>query len=443
MIKHICIILLILFSERITAQDTTRLSLMFIGDIMQHDSQIQSAFDAKNRSYNYDTCFHFIRKYFKAADLVIGNLELTLGGKPYTGYPQFSAPDELAAALKRAGVDILVTANNHSLDRRRKGLERTISVLDSIGLLHTGTFRDTVERLNDYPLMIYRNGISLALLNYTYGTNGIPVTKPNIVNLIDTAVISRDLQQTRKFRPDVIVVFMHWGNEYQSQPASVQKQLAEFCFKRGATMVVGAHPHVLQPIYSYSEDNRIVAYSLGNFISGQRDHPRDGAASLYVDIMKVYHSDSVYVQIADAKYLLHWVYRTPLPNRRFLVLPVPDFENDSTGFIVDEPSRMAFRKFISASRKLLTSGKNLLNEIKQPFPDSVMWYRIVWRAEKTENFNHDQITKEYGGFGLQYYFPDDRTIIYETGNFRKYQQAAAFADRIRRHFKDVQIITVY
>lgn len=435
--------LLIQVDGMVAAQDTTRVSVMFIGDIMQHDTQIQSAFDVKTGKYNYDTCFRFIRKYFHAVDLTIGNLELTLGGRPYTGYPQFSAPDELAWALKRAGVDVLVTANNHSLDRRRKGLERTISVLDSAGILHTGTFRDTVERLNDYPLVVRLNGVSLALLNYTYGTNGIPVTKPNVVNLIDTAVISRDLQKARQLQPDAIVVFMHWGNEYQTQPGAAQKQLAEFCLKQGASIVVGAHPHVLQPMYWYKDQNKLVAYSLGNFISGQRDHPRDGAASLLVEIIKVYHPDSVSVQLADAKYLLHWVYRTPLPNRRFLVLPVPEFENDTTGLIADEASRQAFRKFILASRKLLTAGTNVPSEINQPFPDSLPRYRVVFRVPKNQSVTHEEIVSQYGRFGLDHHVLDEHTLVYETGNFRTLRQAASFADRLRKQFTDVEIIPLY
>lgn len=223
-------VLACLITAACLAQDTTRLSLLFIGDIMQHDSQLQSAYDAATGLYNYEPCFRYVKKYFNGADLTIGNLELTLGGKPYTGYPEFSAPDALAAALKYAGVDVLVTANNHSLDRRRKGLERTIKALDSLKMLHTGTFRDTVERMNDYPLLVSKNGINLALLNYTYGTNGIPVTKPNVVNLIDTTVIRKDLAQAKKLNPDMIIIFMHWGNEYQSMPSKQQSNSLNIVF---------------------------------------------------------------------------------------------------------------------------------------------------------------------------------------------------------------------
>ncbi|GIV36281.1 MAG: capsular polysaccharide biosynthesis protein [Cyclobacteriaceae bacterium] len=422
------------------AQDTTRLSLMFIGDIMQHDSQLQSAYNRSSGRYEYDTCFHFISRYFRMADMTVGNLELTLGGKPYRGYPQFSAPDELAVALKNAGIDVLVTANNHSLDRRRKGLERTIRVLDSLNILHTGTFRDTVERLNDYPLLLQANGITVALLNYTYGTNGIPVTRPNVVNLIDTAVISRDLKEARQRSPDAIIVFMHWGSEYQTQPTAQQKELASFCFSRGASIVVGAHPHVLQPVYLMDGQNRLVAYSLGNFISGQRDHPRDGAASLWVDLMKVYTSDSSYTRISDARYLLHWVYRSPLPNRRYVILPVPDFESDTVFFRTDPVAKEAFQKFIVFARRLLNAGKHGPPEMLTPAPDPVVRYKVTWRMPAGNDST--LLLPDDFRFGLIQHADDDHHVRCETGNFRTLREAALFAERLKRRFKEVEIIRV-
>ncbi len=423
------------------AQDTTRLSLMFSGDIMQHDSQILSAFNVRTCSYAYDTCFYHIGRYIRMADLTIGNLELTLGGRPYRGYPQFSAPDELAVALKDAGFDVLVTANNHSLDRRRKGLERTIRVLDSLHILHTGTFRDTVERLNDYPLIIERNGITIALLNYTYGTNGIPVTRPNVVNLIDTVAMEQDLKRARQLAADFVIVFMHWGNEYQMQPTALQKRLASFCFIRGASLVVGAHPHVLQPMYWRREQNQVVAYSLGNFISGQRDHPRDGAASLWVDLMKVFTPDSTYTKITDARYLLHWVFRTPLLDRKFIVLPVPEFENDTIVFASDPPSRLAFKKFINTARQLLNGVAHGLKEITEPAPDSVIRYKVVWRLPAVEDSAISLLLEDMR-FGLYRIKEDDGIIRCESGNFRTRHEAFRLAERLRNRFKDVAVVPV-
>lgn len=312
---------LVFGSLQVNAQDSLRLKLLFFGDIMQHDSQIQSAYDAGRGVYDYISCFEPMRSLFSHADLVIGNLELTLAGPPYKGYPMFSAPDALAVALKEAGVNVLVTANNHSLDRRKQGLERTINVLDSLGFYYTGTFKSAEERERKYPLLIEEKGFRLSLLNYTYGTNGIPVTKPNIVNLIDTAQISIDLSKAKLQRPDAIIVFMHWGNEYERTGSKAQKDLAKFCFDKGATMVIGAHPHVLQPAEFYPDKNHLVAYSLGNFVSGQRVRYRDGGMVLEVDLFKLKDSISSTI-IADAGYHLVWVYREPAGKRAYQMIPL-------------------------------------------------------------------------------------------------------------------------
>ncbi|MCK6617467.1 MAG: CapA family protein [Cyclobacteriaceae bacterium] len=427
------------FASSCLAQDTTRLSLLFLGDIMQHDSQLQAAYDATTGQYNYEPCFRYARKYFMDADLTIGNLELTLGAKPYKGYPEFSAPDALAVELKNAGVDVLVTANNHSLDRRRKGLERTIRVLDSLQIMHTGTFRDTVERMNDYPLLISRNGINLALLNYTYGTNGIPVSKPNVVNLIDTAVIRKDLARAAELEPDLVIVFMHWGNEYQRQPSKQQRHLAEFCLRYGANLVIGAHPHVLQPM-ELRNNKQLVVYSLGNFISGQRDRYRDGAAMVKVEITKVYSSDSLAnTFITSAGHILHWVYRTPAARRTFYVLPVPDFENDTTGFIYDEPSKLAFKTFLTDARALLQADTYKIQEIKTPSADTIVRYRISWMVPASEkDLTAGLETTDYY-FGIEVATDAAGNQQMTAGSFRKQRDAEAYLERIRKRFPDAQL----
>jgi poly-gamma-glutamate capsule biosynthesis protein CapA/YwtB (metallophosphatase superfamily) len=365
-VKKIKLVLLIVSGciiSSASAQDTTRISLLFLGDVMQHDSQIKAAYDLYAKQYDYTSCFQFVKPYIASADLAIGNLEVTLAGPPYKGYPQFSAPDQLALTLKDAGMDVLVTANNHCLDRGRKGLERTILMLDSLDIIHTGTFRDTVERMNDYPMLFEKNGFNFALLNYTYGTNGIPVTKPNVVNTIDTAVIRKDIVKAKKTSPDAIIVFMHWGQEYQSLPNKWQKDVTEFCFRLGVKLVIGAHPHVLQPMEWRKESDQLIVYSLGNFVSGQRDRYKNGGAMLKVDLMKVVQDSVAETRIDSAGYILEWVYRTPDAKKDYYVLPVPSFEQDSTHFIEDEASRLAFKTFVEDSRRLFKKHNVNLEEI--------------------------------------------------------------------------------
>lgn len=341
------------------AQDTLRVSLLFTGDIMQHESQISAAFNPDSGRYDYKPCFEFIKPVLLTANLTIGNLELTLAGPPYKGYPQFSAPDELLLALKDAGFDVLVTANNHCVDRGKNGLERTIDLLDSAQVLHTGTFKDTLDWLNNYPLVIETKGFRFSLLNYTYGTNELPVYSPNLVNRIDTAQIRLDLQKAKGQHTDAIIVFFHWGEEYKSLPNKEQKELTDFCFHLGARMVIGAHPHVLQSMEWRREQDQLVVYSLGNFVSGQRDRYRNGGAMLHVDMEKIVHADSsLSVRIRDASYSLEWVYRARNARKTYHILPVDQFESDTT-FVKGKIAREALTRFRDDSRLLY--GKENVN----------------------------------------------------------------------------------
>ncbi|NOT76746.1 MAG: CapA family protein [Cyclobacteriaceae bacterium] len=350
--KKLLIILLLIVSRSLFGQDTTRLSLLFTGDIMQHESQITAAFNPDSNRFDYKPCFQYVKPILSAPDLTIGNLELTLAGPPYKGFPQFSAPDQLLDALKDAGFDVLVTANNHCVDRGRKGLERTIDQLDQYGIPHTGTFKDTLDWLNNYPLIVNSKGFSFSLLNYTYGTNGISVTKPNIVNRIDTARIRKDLKKAMEQKTDVVVVFLHWGEEYKNLPNKSQKQIADFCFKHGAKIVIGAHPHVLQPLEWRKETDQVIAYSLGNFVSGQRDRYKNGGAMIHIDLEKIVQRDSASsVKMTEVSYSLAGVYRAPDARRTYQLIPVQQLENDST-LIEGNIAREMIRQFGVDSRAL-------------------------------------------------------------------------------------------
>ncbi|HER08900.1 MAG TPA: CapA family protein [Bacteroides sp.] len=280
------------------------LKLLFTGDIMGHDSQIASALAHGGDRHDYRPCFQYLEPYFTGADLVIGNLEVTLAGPPYKGYPQFSSPDELADALLEAGFDVLITANNHALDRGDAGLQRTLGVLDHLGILHTGTFRDAGERERYYPLVLEKNGIRIALLNYTYGTNGLKAENPVAVNYIDTARIRTDLQKAALASPDLTILTLHWGNEYERSENSSQRELARFALANGADAIIGSHPHVVQPVNGKGK-GELVAYSLGNFISNQRPRYRDGGIVFEMEVIK----DAADTRIARHAYLPVWVHK--------------------------------------------------------------------------------------------------------------------------------------
>ena len=253
-----------------SARTTDSISIYFAGDIMQHEAQLKAALRADG-TYDYTGCFTQVTPEIEAADIAVCNFETTLGGAPYSGYPQFCSPDELAAAVRDAGFDIFLTANNHCLDRRTRGLVRTLDVLDSLGIPHLGTYRDLAERDSLYPYIIERNSMRIALLNYTYATNGIPVAAPCIVNYIDTTQIKADVIRARQLHADCIIACMHWGTEYRLEPDKSQKTLEEWLYSIGVDHIIGGHPHVVQPVrtlpHRYHAGSSLTVWSLGNYIS--------------------------------------------------------------------------------------------------------------------------------------------------------------------------------
>lgn len=389
------LVYLLFYLTPVAGQDTTRVSILFTGDIMQHDSQIAAAYDPVSKAYNYESCFKYINPVLQSADLTIGNLEVTLGGPPYKGYPQFSAPDQLATQLKVSGYDVLVTANNHCVDRGRKGLERTISILDTLGLLHTGTFVDSTQRRSHHPIVVEKNGITLSLLNYTYGTNGIPIPYPNIVNLIDTVLIKNDLALAKAQKTDAIIVFMHWGNEYQSLPNLFQKRVTELCFREGVKLVIGAHPHVVQPIEWDKEKDRLIAYSLGNFVSGQRPRYRDGGSTLWVELEKIKRDSIISTSIKQAQYELQWIYKTSGVKSEFCILPVQQFEGD-TVVLNTKTARAAFDLFKEDSRTLFTKHNINVIERKRDFNETIFRIVLLKTEVSTDSIAVGKVVDFYG-----------------------------------------------
>ncbi len=340
------------------SNNTSRLKLVFAGDIMGHDEQIKGAWNTEKGVYDYEPTFRYVKTYIEQADIAIGNLEVTLAGPPYKGYPQFSSPDDLAIAARDAGFDVFIQANNHSLDRGSKGFRRTIRILDSLNIIHTGTFADSVDWALNHPLILEKNNIRIALLNYTYGTNGIKVNPPLIINYIDTTQIRRDLNKAKLANPDFTIVTIHWGEEYQRTENTTQKRLASFIFKHGADAIIGSHPHVVQPIREYytadSSVNHVVVFSQGNFVSNQRAQYKDGGILAELNIVKTAGS----VSLDDFSYMPYWVYRDDLPGKStFYVIPVGFYENNTSHFNFKDHDRYKITQFATDTRELLKGVK--------------------------------------------------------------------------------------
>ena len=303
-----------------------RITLLFAGDLMQHQGQINAA--RTPAGYDYSDCFKYVKEAISRADTAVANLEVTLGGKPYRGYPAFSAPDEYLSAIREAGFNVLITANNHCLDRGKKGLERTILMLDSLRIPYAGTYTNAETREQRYPLMIEKNGFRIVLLNYTYGTNGLKATSPNIVNYIDKETMALDIRKAKALQPDVLIACIHWGEEYQSLPNREQTSLADWLLQQGVTHIIGSHPHVVQPMElrtdSTAGSRHAVVYSLGNFISNMSARRTDGGILFKLELEK----DSI-TRVTNCEYGLVWTSRPVLSRKKNYILYPINYPTDS------------------------------------------------------------------------------------------------------------------
>ena len=297
-----------------TQTDTT-FTLTAIGDIMCHNTQYIDAYNDETGEYDFSYVFDDISLYTKTADICVGNLETTFAGEDvgYSSYPTFNTPDSLAYELKDIGVDVLSTAGNHALDKGFNGLSRTIDVLNDADISHLGTYKTKEEQ--DKTLIKYVKGIKIAFVNFAYGTNGIPIPsdKPYCVNLIDENLMKEQIDRAKQEEPDIIIACMHWGTEYKTTPSSTQEQLADFLFKNGVDIILGTHPHVLEPMEKRTvtlddgtTKDGFVIYSLGNFIADQNAEYTRDSIILNIDITK--HTDGK-ITIDNYEYVPIYMYK--------------------------------------------------------------------------------------------------------------------------------------
>ena len=278
--------------------------LVFVGDAMQHQAQLDAA--RKGKDYDYTGYFDDIKPFVSVADYAVVNLETPVSTPPYSGYPCFNAPPAFLDALADAGFDLFLTANNHTLDRGARGLRKTIEELDVRRLAHTGTLANDSARAESVPMIVNVNDFKIGFLNYTYGTNGISPRDGVVVDYIDRPAIRRDVENSRKAGAELICVCVHWGDEYKLLPNASQRYLADFLEAIGVDMIIGGHPHVIQPMELrpnkyYPDKNILLVYSLGNFVSNMKTADTRGGALAHV---KLFRGDDKKPMVQSAVYRL-------------------------------------------------------------------------------------------------------------------------------------------
>ncbi len=300
------------------------IELVFAGDAMQHERQLKAAKQA-DKSYDYTPYYRALHPYIQSADYAVVNLETPLGGAPYSGYPMFCAPDSYLSALKQAGFDLMLTANNHALDRHDKGVRRTIKAIQKEGLPWVGTYSNKAQRDSILPLITDINGFKIAFLNYTYGTNGISIQGNVVVDYIDRPLMAKDVKKARERGAEIVVVAIHWGDEYKLLPNNTQRSLADYLTDLGVDLIIGGHPHVIQPMeirHSKKHDKDVfLCYSLGNLISAMRKDDTRGGALARVTIERNPQGKAV---VKEASYRTVFVLPPDDTNKSFRIVPAED-----------------------------------------------------------------------------------------------------------------------
>jgi poly-gamma-glutamate synthesis protein (capsule biosynthesis protein) len=364
---------------------TQKITLAAVGDIIFHMSQINSGYDEQTETFDFDRFFEYVKPVIESADIAVANFEGTTGGtkESYKAYPRFNIPDETLDAVKYAGFDILSTANNHTLDTYKEGLIRTLDEIETRGMLSVGTYR---ERPESRVLYVEEKGIKIAFLSYTYSCNGMEATMTDedldaMVNIVNekhvlndktkAAKIFEDIDEAKAEGADVITAIMHWGNEYQKDPSVAQRELADLMFMNGVDIILGSHPHVIQDskTLEYDGEKKFVVYSMGNFISNQRQETLD---SEYLNLDNFYTEDGIIINIeiekdfetgvttiGEIEFVPTWVYRVKAPPLfDYDVIPVEEYLKSNSLNLDDYTLSRMERSFRDTMSKMNINQSN-------------------------------------------------------------------------------------
>ncbi|MDD2377219.1 MAG: CapA family protein [Bacilli bacterium] len=278
---------------------TYSFSLAAVGDALIHNGIYNSAYIGNN-TYDFSKMFTHIKPIISKFDLAFYNQETVIGGKNLgvSTYPNFNSPDEIGLNLLETGFNLVNLATNHTIDRGATGALYSANFWKTKDAYAVGSYASLEDR--NEPVVKTINGISYSMLGYTYGTNGIavPSGKEYLVNVYDANKVKEDIERVRD-KVDILIVSMHWGVEYTHIPTATQRQQAKYLSSLGVDIIIGHHPHVIQPIEFL--DDTLVIYSLGNFISGQNTEAQRIGLMAALTVNKTVDGDDVTIEITDVR----------------------------------------------------------------------------------------------------------------------------------------------
>lgn len=357
--------------EFIYGKPDSVVSLTFgvVGDIMCHSTQFNYArveSESEKDTFDFKPVYREIERITQNVDVMMGNLETVFAGEDieYLGYPFFNTPDDFLRGIKHAGFDILFTANNHQMDRGKEGLVRTLNKLREANIHHAGTNRSQNEA--DSMKVYNINDINIAVLAYTYSTNGVAIPEGGdyLIDTIYTPKIKSDITKAKEAGAEVVITYFHFGKEYDREPNAYQREVVSKAVEYGADVILGSHTHTIQPVdFMPSENSRFdsvfVAYGLGNFVSNQRWRYSDCSVILNFTLNKNLYTDSLFV--SDISYTPLWVFKGETDNgSEYIILPSEITEHDSLiPTYVTESDLKLMKESYTDTREIITKYKHI------------------------------------------------------------------------------------
>jgi len=335
---------------------------------MLHTSQLNAALKpgsnpSVSNSYDFSSYFKYTSIIFNKADYSVINMEFPVGTLPYRGYPSFSAPDEIIKEATKNGINLFLCANNHMYDKRYAGLKSTIDSYDNLWANYTGLYKNKADEKNNNPFLAEIRGIKVAFINFTYGINGnTTISKPFVINIMDSLSIRKAVERAKAAGADIIIALPHWGTEYYTTSSYSQRKWRDYLLSLGIPVIIGSHPHVLEPIVVETEENdayannnikSLTVYSMGNFISNM-SLPKTPMGT----IITLKLTRNQYGKVIIAGYSSDWIWcsRAGKLEKNYTTILVKDFIGKRNLFI-DKSDYDTMMKTYDVLKKILINDR--------------------------------------------------------------------------------------
>ena len=317
----------------ISNSQTSYVKLMFVGDIPINKRVVESAYRSKGHTYDFQPIFHYIRPYLNLGDIVAGSLETTIGTPPYGKFPQYRSPEDIATSLKYTGFNVLFTANGKSIYQDAETWKTQNDILKKVKIASTGSFENIEERSERNPLIVEKRGVKIAFLNYMDGIENSTSISP-IINALDTALARKDIALAKKRGAEFIVVYMHWGKEFEVRSNARQQIVSKMLSHAGANLIVGTHTHTVQDmnIETYEQNGKtreaLTVYSMGDFLSTANSTKVNSSAIFEIIVSK--NKQTKEINIEDFGYIPTYCYSYNYSGKNtWSIVPVRQVELDN------------------------------------------------------------------------------------------------------------------